>query len=181
MHILSAIRQAIKRHLNSAKHRSIVFTKRNTEKMEIFFFTKNDTGDSSKVLLSSSSTSKVQSTCQKSSDMNSFVTKDNILASELLWAMKLVSSHISFNSFNDAALLFQRIFDDSEKAKSMSLERAKISYLVSFGLAPYFKKMLISDLKDTEYVICFDEAVNRIIQKGRIFLSDRTYSDGPFR
>lgn len=54
--------------------------------------------------------------------------------------MQLVSAHISFNSFNDATFLFQKMFDDSEKAKAMSVGRTKMSYLVSFGLAPYLKK-----------------------------------------
>ena len=57
----------------------------------------------------------------------------------------------------------KRCFDDNNKAKTLTLGLTKMSCLVSLDLASYFKNFLISDLKNSDYVICFDEACNRII------------------
>ena len=44
--------------------------------------------------------------------------------------------------------------------------KTKQSYLVTFGLAPYFKEMLTEAIKDcTDVTVIFDEAFNDALQK----------------
>lgn len=166
IHLSNMGKQAITSHTNCKRHKKFINSKKSAEKLKDFL-TKDNSGSTSP---------SISNAPAKKSDLNSFVTKDDVLSAELIWAMKLVFSHTSYNSFNDAAAIFQKMFDDSSKAKSMTLGRAKMAYLVSFGLAPYFKNQLISTLKDVEYVICFDEALNKIVQRGQMDLYVRFWN-----
>ncbi|KAG0443729.1 hypothetical protein HPB47_014592 [Ixodes persulcatus] len=45
---------------------------------------------------------------------------------EILWTMKAVSSHYSYNSCRDVASVFQRMFPDSEIARSSSCNEKRV-------------------------------------------------------
>ena len=61
---------------------------------------------------------------------------------------------------------FSHMFNDSEIAKSFSVGKIKCGYMINFGVAPYFKKMLLEKLKLTLFfVVCYDESMNRIFQE----------------
>lgn len=102
--------------------------------------------------------------------LENFISKETTLKAEIIWAMKLVTSHHSFNSSNDASELFQLMFPDSRIAKSVSLSASKMSYVISFGLSEYFSQILKKDIASSKFVICFDEALNKIAQKGQMDL-----------
>ena len=58
------------------------------------------------------------------------------------------------------------MFDEDSKAKSFSLSRTKVSYIVNFGLAPYFKEKLVENInKSGIFSISFDESFNKVLQK----------------
>ncbi|CAF1162746.1 unnamed protein product [Didymodactylos carnosus] len=53
------------------------------------------------------------------------------------------------------------MFPDSKVAEQFSMERTKMSYVVSHGLGPYFHRDLVDDIKRCErFVLCFDEQTN---------------------
>ena len=57
------------------------------------------------------------------------------------------------------------MFSDSEIAKSFKLGADKLKYSVNYGLAPYFKSILETNVKNSDcYVILFDESLNDITQ-----------------
>ena len=56
---------------------------------------------------------------------------------EVMWALKVANSHYSFKSYEDASLLFQRMFPDSQIATQFACGESKCSFLCSFGLAPH--------------------------------------------
>lgn len=69
------------------------------------------------------------------------------------------------------------MFPDNEVIKKMQLERTKIGYLVSFGLAPHFKKQLLDEVKVcSSFVISFDESLNKVSQNQQMDLVVRFWS-----
>ena len=61
------------------------------------------------------------------------------------------------------------MFKDSRIAQSFNVGSTKCSYMINFGLAPYFKSLLEESLKESRYyVCCFDESHNSSIKKGQM-------------
>jgi hypothetical protein len=101
--------------------------------------------------------------------VTAFMSRDNVTKAEILWAMKMVRSHFSYRSSDDMKNLFQSMFPDSSIANQLSVGRTKISYIISFGLAPYLHQALIDNVKQSEEItVCFDEALNKIAQRGQM-------------
>ena len=45
----------------------------------------------------------------------------------------------------------------------------KVAYTIVYGLAPYFQSALLDTVKECDvYVACFDEALNKIAQRGQM-------------
>ena len=62
-----------------------------------------------------------------------------------------------------------RLFPDSDIAKKFTLGRTKVAYTVVYGLAPYFQLALTDAVRKCDvFVACFDEAFNRIAQRGQM-------------
>jgi hypothetical protein len=65
--------------------------------------------------------------------------------------------------------LFRQMFPDFSIVQQFSMERDKVSYYVAFGLSPFFKTGLLAQLASYEqFVICFDESLNQVIQKEQV-------------
>lgn len=59
------------------------------------------------------------------------------------------------------------MFPDSTIASKLQVGATKMSYLILYGLAPYFRKLLDSKLLKCEfYEVSFDESFNKVAQKG---------------
>ena len=99
--------------------------------------------------------------------MPQMVNKADVLNAEVLWALKILTSHYSQRSCEDTDKLFKNMFPDSQMAQNFQCGRTKCSYLICFGLAPYYHNMLLSKLKEpgTKFVISFDESLNKILQQ----------------
>ena len=70
-------------------------------------------------------------------------------------------SHFSCNSATDITGVFRTMFPDSAIAQKMNRAPTKLSYLICFGIAPYFKQQLLNELKEAQcFVISFDESLN---------------------
>ena len=56
---------------------------------------------------------------------------------------------------------FQSMLPDSTIAKSFQLVADKTSYITNYGIAPYFKGLLIDSLEKSDcFVVSFDESLN---------------------
>lgn len=105
------------------------------------------------------------------SKMKTFFTTDEVTKAVCLWAMKAVVSYFSYNSAGDLKQLWMSMFPDSSIAKNLSTGSTKIAYVVTHGLAPYFEQSLIRQIQTcSEFVICFDEALNQIVQREQMDL-----------
>ena len=91
--------------------------------------------------------------------MRKFLLRKEQHKVEILWAIKCVMSHFSFNSSTDIINIFKAIFPYSAIAQKMKFRPNKFSYLICFGIVPYFEQQLLVELKETHcFVISFDES-----------------------
>ena len=84
---------------------------------------------------------------------------------EIRWCLKLVSSHLSMNSCVDLSDLLKMMFPDSSIAKKISLGKDKVSYIITFGLAPYFKDCLTQRVKRKKDFFQFRRSVQFSVQQ----------------
>ena len=61
--------------------------------------------------------------------------------------------------------MFGNIFPDSDIAKAMACAETKSMYLACFGIAPHFLALLEKKIKGDDYVLLFDESLNRELHK----------------
>ena len=103
---------------------------------------------------------------QKSSLLTEWpLTKEHHKA-EIIWAFKSIMFHFSYNSAHDITDVFKAMFPNSSIAQHMSCGPTKLSYLISFGSAPYFRELLLADIKKAScFVVSFDESYNHELQK----------------
>ena len=87
-------------------------------------------------------------------------------------------SHFSYNSAHDITDVFKAMFPDSSIAQHMSCGPTKLSYLISFGTASYFRELLLLDLKQTScFVFSFDESFNHELQKEQMDFTVRYFKN----
>ena len=109
---------------------------------------------------------------------NHLLLNANSLNAEILWALKVVLSHFSFRSCAELSELFQVMFSDSEIASEFTLGKTKCSYLISYGLAPYFKDTLFREISTSEFFsLSFDESLNKEIQSCQMDVGIKFWSD----
>ena len=84
---------------------------------------------------------------QKSSLLTKFpLTKEHHKA-EIIWTLKSIMSHFFYNSAHNITVVFKAMFPSRSIAQHMSCDPTKLSYLISFGIAPYFRELLLADIK----------------------------------
>ena len=94
--------------------------------------------------------------------LNTFVSKNETLKAEIMWSLKVMSSHYSYKSSEATADLFKSMFPDSHIAKSFTCGERKCSYMCCFGLAPHFRRLMLKDVTQQDgFVLLFDESLNR--------------------
>ena len=75
-------------------------------------------------------------------------------------------SHFSFTSLTDFTDIFKAVFPYSAIVQKIKFGPNKLSFLICFGIAPYFKQQLHVELKETQcFVISFDESLNSEFHK----------------
>ena len=113
---------------------------------------------------------------QSGSGSEKFFSKDDVLKSEILWALKMVTNHMSFNSSKDTSKLFTAMFPVSNIAKQFQCGERKSAYICVFGLSEYFLKLLKDSVKGL-YVVMFDESLNKKPQEKQMDVYLRFWDD----
>lgn len=157
--------------LKTGKNASIPVELFQAQDIPVFVCEQKDV-ESHAVESKASSATDIRSTVSEARDnvnamftMQTFVTNDKVTKTEVLWAMKCVMS----NSFKDMKGIFALMFPDSAIASKLTIGSTKLAYVVTHGLAPYFHNSLTKTLNScSEYVVCFDEALNNIAQGGQM-------------
>ena len=107
--------------------------------------------------------------------MESILVTVSTLRAEVLWTLKLASSHFclrlylglseffwtmlkdskiafSLRSCLGLKMLFWSMFTDSEIVKTFQLSKTKCGSIINFGLAPYFKDLLLKEIKSKQSI-----------------------------
>lgn len=99
---------------------------------------------------------------------------------EILWTLKVVTSHYSYNSSSHTGDLFRKMFPDSNIAKAFSCGEKKSAYVVCRGLRPFFLSCLRLEAGQSDgYTILFDESLNDCLQKKQMYIHLRFWSTKP--
>ena len=152
-------RQALVSHYSGKKHKEV------DVKLKTFFQSKKQTERDS--IKSSQLESEKPRACSSKtqSSIELVINTSEHSKAEILWKLQSISAGCSNNSCSDNAGLFQHMFADSEIAKSSQLEPSKIKYLTNFGIAPYYKSVVLERIKECPcFVISYDENLNPVIQ-----------------
>lgn len=167
---------ALRSHQGSAKHKLHMTAVRASLRIDEMFCKPQDThGQSS----SSATLPPVEQSAPTSLNVHSiafkqFKVKEAVTQSEVLWCLNVVMSHASLRGGSDSVSLFSRMFPDSDIASQMTLGKDKISYTVTHGIAPYFASDLLNKINQcNNYVILFDESLNKVAQRGQMDLHIR--------
>ena len=71
------------------------------------------------------------------------------------------------------------MFPDSKIAQQWFCGASKLSYLITFGIAPYFKELLLAELTETPcFVLSFDESFNPELQQEQMDFVVRYFAQG---
>jgi len=106
--------------------------------------------------------------------IDSYVMKEDVLKAEIYWTMNEVTKHHSYNSGKNTSALFGVMFPDSTIAQKFACGPSKTSYLAAFGLAPYFEKNLLDQLREVPfYSVSFDESFNKVTKNEQLDFSVR--------
>ena len=97
-----------------------------------------------------------------------------IMMAEIYWAFKVVQSNLSLNSCNDLNSVFWKMFPDCEIARSYSMAKTKLSYVINFGITTHFRTLLLEKLNKSKFcIVCFGESLNKVVQKCQMDFSLR--------
>lgn len=103
-------------------------------------------------------------------------SREPAIRAEIIWTLKAVVSNYSANSCEDIANIFRTMFPNEEFLKHFRLGRHKMSYLITDCLGPYFKNLLLDDINNSYYTLCFDETTNSKSKK-ELQIRVRYYSE----
>ena len=92
--------------------------------------------------------------------------KDESTEDELIWAMKVISSHYSYASCDNIKETFNAMFP-GKVPESFTMSSSKVSHLVSESSGPYFKQVLANNVKtsETPFTLQYDETTNVQVNK----------------
>ena len=101
--------------------------------------------------------------------LSTWLQSKEVRKAEVLWALHSVKHHYSLRSSETLSQLFQAMFCDSNIAQAYSCSRTNLSYLIVFGIAPYFKELLVKNIRESDYyTVIFDEAFNKVFQSDQM-------------
>ncbi|CAN7985972.1 unnamed protein product [Ixodes hexagonus] len=143
---------ALKSHMKSAKHAGVM---KIAAKSSVLNYLAPSTSEQSTV-----------PPLSQSPNLNACKTHELVTNAEVLWTLKVVTSHFSYRSSAQAGELFQRMFPDSEVAKAFSCGEKKCAYVTCHGLRPFFLSTLQREVEQCEHcVVLLDESANDYLHR----------------
>ena len=70
------------------------------------------------------------------------------LRAEVLWCLNTAAKHNSYNSNEGIGAVFASMFTDFQIASSFACGKDKTAFMIGFGIAPHFKKLLTNSVND---------------------------------
>ena len=95
---------------------------------------------------------------------------------DIRWALKIFMMHASYRSCLNLNEFFIVMFPGSDVAQNFKMSKAKVSYMVVYGIAEYFHHSLLSLLKKSPFFTpLFHESFNDILNKDQMNIHIRFY------
>ena len=95
----------------------------------------------------------------KSDIIKEFSANEVVTDGGIYWILDGSLDHYSLNSCRSKMSLFTQMYRDSKIAELFSCGCTKFSYIIGFGIGPYFQSLLDQALKEAPYFVCsFDES-----------------------
>ena len=91
--------------------------------------------------------------------------QDAALKAEILGALNAVNCNHSFTSSNGSGEMYKSMFPDSNIAKNYKMGETKTKYVIQYGIAPHFQKLLQEEYKQTPNTFKFDETTTQQVKK----------------
>lgn len=114
--------------------------------------------------------------------MGNWCPNNDVLTAEIYWTLYSMEKHFSFKSFDGISDIFGKMFPSCPEAQKFSCGERKASYVVNFGLAPYFHNLLAAKVKKAgNYVLLFDESLNHHQQQKQLDVHIRFWDEGQIR
>ncbi|KAG8171120.1 hypothetical protein JTE90_015572 [Oedothorax gibbosus] len=100
-----------------------------------------------------------------------YFVRDEVTKTEVLLCLLAVHRHQSVWDVSSLVDLLPLLFPDSEIASGVKLHKTKVSYGITYGLAPYFKEQLRETLLQCDmFAVGFDESLNKVSQNQQMDL-----------
>lgn len=162
---------ALKSHMNGKKHQNLMPKSKASSAVPEETSSSNLKGDA------------IDSSATATKDTSLHIAKTDVLSAEILWTLKMCTSHYSQKSSEESGALFHRMFPDSAIAARFKCGETKSSYLINHGIAPYFKSLLLEKLRSEslEFVLLFDESLNSKTQSKQMDVHVRFWDGGEVR
>ena len=169
-------KSALNSHAEGKKHGDLI---NHMTSMSTLHFSKSPSVSSSSTSTASDiATSTVAGGLKGQPTIESVVKKANATEAEILWVQRTVLTHSSLRSCGDISKLFVHMFHDSEIATVFSMGKTKCSYFINFGIAPYFKDILVTLIKTAPYfVVSYDGSMNKIFQEEQMDVLVRFFNE----
>ena len=111
------------------------------------------------------------------SSQSNIVMPTDADCAEIIWALTVAQNIFSANSCDAMSKIFQAMCPDSQIHRQFSLGTSKCSYVINFGLSPFFQKKLIYHIKKSQiFSTSFDKSFDDTLKKQQMDLVV-SYSD----
>ena len=138
-------KRALESHMNSEKHKRNVSAKVPSISS---YFKKPTAPSKTSVPNSADADTDTQASCATLTETNRipvtsqmlthYVRKDVVVKAEVLWALKVIESHFSYNSSRNIVDLLKLMVPGSKIVEKLCLGSTKLAYLITLALAPFF-------------------------------------------
>ena len=112
-------------------------------------------------------------TSTTTSVLNKFLRQKEAQKAEIIWAISRILCHKSTRDAEFESDLFPVMFSDSQIAADFKMKKDKVSYVMTYGLGPFYENKLLNRLQDPMlncYALSVDECLNKVCCKGQMDL-----------
>ena len=96
-----------------------------------------------------------------------WTVKELATKAEIITTMQYAAQNIPFSNAKNLSACYQEQFPDSLIAKNVSIGPNKMSYVVRYGLGPYFTQLTVKDIVEGKsfFTLQFDETLTAQVKK----------------
>ncbi len=105
----------------------------------------------------------VQLTSSKST--NQLIAEDEVLHAEVVRCLDIVDSNLPFAVADTDAAKYAKMFPSCREIKSYQQKSNKVRYTIQFGIAPYIKELILTELRGLPFTFKFDESTSSQTKK----------------